>query len=184
METILEQTHLQDPAPLRRPLAELLDVVDTETNNHRRGVALEGVCIQVLRLLGYRFIGWRVRGDQTAGAEVDIVGETIYSPYQLVQMQSKASDITGREMVDREVGVAVRLKSNIILFVTAKAVVPAARRSAAAHMQESNIAILFIEGDDIRGGVAGITAAVEREWNRVRAVRSKRGQERTRALGE
>jgi hypothetical protein len=184
MNTVLEQVHLQDPASLRRPLSDLLDVVDSVQSNHKRGLALEGVCIQIVRLLGARFLGWRLRGDQTGGAEVDVVAETLGAPYLLIQLQSKASAITGREIVDREVGVAAALKSNVILFVTAKNVGPAARKAAATHMQESGIAILFLKGTDLRGGMAGITAAMRREWQIVRAIRSKRGQQRTQSFDE
>jgi hypothetical protein len=184
MNTVLQQLHLQDPASLRRPMNDLLDVVDSVQSNHKRGLALEGVCIQVMRLLGARFLGWRLRGDQTGGAEVDVVAETIGAPYLLIQLQSKASAITGREIVDREVGVAATLKSNVILFVTAKNVGPAARKAAATYMQESAIAIIFLEGTDLRGGMAGIAAAMQREWQIVRAIRSKRGQQRTQSFDE
>lgn len=186
MDTVLGQTHLLDPVSLRKPLPELLAAVADEKNNtsHARGLALEGVCIQVVRMLGLRFLGWRLRGDHTAGAEVDLVAETINPPYQLVQLQSKASAITGREWVDREVGVAQTLKSSVILFVSAKDIGEAARRAAAAHMQESNIAILFVNGTDLKGGAAGVAAGFAREWGYVRSIKARRGQERAQSMTE
>jgi hypothetical protein len=72
--------------------------------------------------MGARFVDWRQRGVETGGAEVDLVTESIGAPYLLIQVQSKASAITGRGRIDREVGVASSLKSNAILFVTAKRV--------------------------------------------------------------
>jgi hypothetical protein len=186
MNTVLEQTHLLDPASLRRPLRELLTVVNDEKNetNHARGLALEGVCIQIVRMLGARFLGWRLRGDQTAGAEVDLVAETSNDPYLLIQLQSKASAISGREIIDREVGVAQSLKCNVILFVSAKNVGGAARRAAATYMQETNLAVLFLEGTDLRGGAAAVAAGIAREWSHVRLIKAKRGRERTRAMTE
>jgi hypothetical protein len=184
MNTVVEQVHLQDPASLRRPLNDLLDDVDSTESNHQRGLALEGVCIQIVRLLGARFLGWRLRGDQTGGAEVDVVADTLGAPYLLIQLQSKASAIKGREIVDREIGVAATLKSNVIVFVTARNVGPAARKAAATHMQESAIAIMFLEGTDLRDGMSGITSAIRREWQIVRAVRSKRGQQRTQSFDQ
>lgn len=185
MNAVVEQAHLQDPASLRKPLPDLLAVVnDDKRSNHDRGLALEGVCIQVARLAGARFLGWRLRGDETNGAEVDVVAESIHPPYQLIQIQSKASAINGREIVDREVGVSAALKSNVLLFVSAKKIGPAARKAAAAHMQESSLSILFLDGDDLKGASAGagLGAALAREWERVRIVRSRRGQERARSL--
>jgi hypothetical protein len=185
LQAVVEQTHLQDPASLRRPLADLLGVVeDVSLSNHDRGLALEGVCIQVARLTGARFLSWRLRGDETAGAEVDVVAETMQPPYLLVQLQSKASAISGREIIDREVGVAATLKSNVLLFVTAKTVGPAARKAAATHMQESGLSILFLDGSDLKkaNAGAGIGDALAREWQRVATVRSRRGRDRAQAL--
>ncbi|WP_139186695.1 hypothetical protein [Arthrobacter crystallopoietes] len=184
MDTVLEQTHLLDPVSLRRPLRDLLAVVNGEKNetNHARGLALEGVCIQIVRMIGARFLGWRLRSDQTAGAEVDLVAEASNDPYLLIQLQSKASAINGREIIDREVGVAQSLKSNVILFVSAKNVGGAARRAAAAYMQETSLAVLFLDGTDISGGAAAVAAGIAREWGHVRLIKAKRGQERTRAM--
>jgi hypothetical protein len=186
MNSVIEQVHLQDPTALRKPLPDLLAIVNDEgRSNHERGMALEGVCIQIVRLSGARFLGWRVRGKDTRGAEVDVVAETIYPPYQIIQVQSKASPISGREVVDREVGVSAALKSNVILFVSARKIGPAARKAAASHMQESSLSILFLDSGDLTGASAGagVGAALAREWQRVRIVRSRRGQERAMTLG-
>lgn len=185
LQAVLEQTHLQDPASLRRPLTDLLAIVDDENaGNHKRGLALEGVCIQVARLAGARFLSWRLRGDETGGAEVDVVAETVQPPYLLIQLQSKASAISGRGVIDREVGVAGTLKSNVLLFVTAKTVGPAARKAAATHMQETGLSILFIDGADLKeaDAGAGIGGALAREWQRVATLRSRRGRDRAQAL--
>ena len=187
MNAVVEQVHLQDPAPLRKPIPDLLAVVHDEArSNYERGLALEGICIQVARLAGARFLSWRLRGAETGGAEVDVVAESIQPPYQIIQVQSKASAINGRQIVDREVGVSAALKSNIILFVSAKRIGAAARKAAAAHMQESSLSILFLDSDDLKGvsAGAGLGAALGREWERVRIVRSRRGQERAKTLGE
>ncbi|WP_354263811.1 hypothetical protein [Arthrobacter sp. OAP107] len=186
MKAVLEQTHFPDPVSLRRPLSELLAVVNDAKNetNHARGLALEGVCIQVIRIIGARFLGWRVRGDETAGAEVDLVAETSNDPYLLIQLQSKASAIDGRKIIDREVGVAQSLKSNVILFVSAKKVGEAARRAADVYMQETSLAVLFLNETDLRGGAAAVLAGIAREWDHVRLIKAKRGQERARALTE
>lgn len=185
LAALVQQTHLQDPISLRRPISELLTVVrDASLGNHERGLALEGVCIQLVRLLGARFLDWRRRGDETQGAEVDVVAELVDGRYQVVQIQSKASRISGRDVVDREVGVAAGLKSNIILLVSAQDVSDAARRAAATHMQESGLAILFLDGSDLERIESGaeVGRMMAREWRRVMSVRSPRSRQRTAAL--
>jgi len=183
MTAFLEQVHPLDPASLRRPLTDLLSVVDDKSqSNHERGLAMEGVCLQVIRLLGARFVGWRLRGAQTSGAEVDVVAE-ISLPYLLAQVQSKASDINGRDRIDREVGVASTLKSNMILFVASGKVGPAAHRAADVHMQETGLAILFLQGSDFTDGSASITTAMRKQWDHVRDVRSAVARARTSAVG-
>jgi hypothetical protein len=185
LAALVEQSHLQDPIALRRPIRELLeDVQDGSLTNHARGLALEGVCIQLVRLLGARFVDWRRRGDDTSGAEVDVVAELLDGRYQLLQIQSKASRISGRETIDREVGVAAALKSNVLLLVTAQDVADSARGAAALHMQESGLAILFLEGADLARLETGaeISGAIDREWRRVAAIRSPRTRQRVSSL--
>lgn len=182
---LVRQTHLQDPVSLRRPLKDLLAVVrSSSSSNHERGLALEGVCIQLVRLIGASFVGWRRRGDETQGAEVDVIAELTGGRYLLVQIQSKASRIASRDIVDREVGVATGLKSNVLLLVSAGDIAAAARRAAATHMQESGIAILFLDGRDLERIESGaeISGLLDREWQAVTAVRSPRIRKRVAAL--
>ncbi len=182
---LVRQTHLQDPASLRRPVKELLAAVRrSSSTNHERGLALEGVCIQLVWLIGASFVGWRRRGDETQGAEVDVIAEFTSGRYMLIQIQSKASRIASRDIVDREVGVATGLKSDVLLFVSAGDIGPAARRAAATHMQESGIAILFLDGRDLERMETGaeISGLLDREWRAVAAVRSPQIQRRVAAL--
>jgi hypothetical protein len=180
------QVHLHDPASLRRPLADLLAIVTSEaSSSHEKGLALEGVCVQLIWLMGARFVSWRRRGDETSGAEVDVIAELAERQYWLVQVQSKASAISGRDVVDREVGVAQTLKSNVLLLVSARKVGEAARRAADRHMLETGLAILFIDGSDLRAARSGaeIASALGREWDRVERVRSPRTRERASTVG-
>ncbi len=178
-DALAEQAHLADPADLRRPLADLLSEVRKATlSSHQRGRALEGVSIQVLRLMGARFLFWRRRAPDTAGAEVDIVADISNGRYLVVQIQSKASAITTRDVVDREVGVATSLRSNVLLFVSAKRVGPSARAAADNYMRNTNLSILFIEGadlDSVEGG-AELAPILEREYRRVRTMRKPAGE--------
>lgn len=174
---LAEQAHLADPADLRRPFAELLDEVrDSTLSSYQRGRALEGVSIQVLRLMGARFLFWRRRASDTAGAEVDVVGELANGRYLVVQIQSKASAITTRDVVDREVGVATTLRSNVVLFISAKRVGSSARNAADNYMRNTNLSIVFIDGEDLDSVKSGAELApiLAREYRRVRSMRVPR----------
>ncbi len=171
---LADQAHLEDPADLRRPFSDLLGLARSKTaSNHERGQALEGLCLQIVRLLGAQFVDWRLRSNQSAGAEVDVLAEFRGGRYQLLQIQSKASPISGREVVDREVGVSRALRSNILLFVTARRVGNAPRAAAAKYMQRTNLAILFLDGDDLDRIKEGheLRSAIVREFENVRLVR-------------
>lgn len=185
LEALVSQIHLQDPVNLRKPIGELNKIVrDRSKSSHERGQALEGVCIQIVRLIGARFLDWRRRGDETSGAEVDVVAEFVDGPYLLLQIQSKASPIAQRDVIDREVGIASGLKSNVILFISAQKVSAAARRAAANHMQDSPIAILFLDGTDLAKIETGAEVApmMRREWKRVASIRSPRSRERAQSF--
>lgn len=149
-DALVEQAQLGDPAALRRPLADLLDEVrDAKLSNQVRGHSLEGVSIHLIRALGARFRDWRRRALDTSYAEVDVLADLVNGRYQLIQLQAKVSDISTREIIDREVGIAGRLRSHILIFVSAGKVGPGPRRAADEHMADTNLSILFFDGKDL-----------------------------------
>lgn len=161
-DALVEQTQLGDPTALRRPLADLLaEVRDADLSSQLRGHALEGVAIHITRLLGARFRDWRRRAPDTAYAEVDVLADLVNGRHQLIQIQSKVSAISSREVVDREVGISGRLRSSILVFVSAHSIGPGPRRAADEHMSETNLAILLIDGRDLDRLAAGTTNIAE-----------------------
>jgi hypothetical protein len=176
-DALVGQAELPDPSMLRRPLADLLrEVRDPNASKHDRGYALEGVCIQIMRLIGGQFLGWRLRAHKTGGAEVDVLAEFVGGRHDVVLMQSKVAAISGREAVDREVAIGLnQLRCQTIVFVSAGKVGPAARAAADGYMRNTNLAILFFDETDLDAAVGppeGVLKALHREFDYVRAIRS------------
>jgi hypothetical protein len=169
MDALIEQVGVADPAMLRKPLAELLEIVRTEAATNERGLALEGVAIHIIRMMGAHFRDWRSKAREKGQAEVDLIAELVNGRYSIVQVQSKVSAITGRETVDREAGVSLTVLADIILFVSAKKIGRAARRAADEYMRITGLSIIFLDGDDLdalaRGG--SIERPLAREFRRV-----------------
>lgn len=175
LESLEQTAGPLDPRVLRRPVGELLSEVRNETlSSDRRGKALEGVALQLTRALGLRFVDWRRRAHETGGAEVDLIAIQTNGRFAIWQVQCKVGPIRSRDVVDREVGVAQTLKSDVIAFVTAGAVGRAARDAAEAHMRATGLNILFLDGSDLDvfAGGASPVDCVDREFERVRRVRS------------
>lgn len=164
-----------DPRSLRRPIAELLtEARDDSISGDRRGKALEGVALQLTRGLGLRFMAWRRRAHETAGAEVDLIALQTNGKLAIWQVQCKVGSIRSRDVVDREVGVAQALKSNVILFVTVGAVGKAARDAAETHMKTTGLNIIFLERQDLESAAAGGSLAqqIDREFAWVAKTRA------------
>lgn len=164
-----------DPTSLRRPLRDLLaDVRDTSLGTDPRGKALEGVALQLLFGLKLEFTGWRKRANETGGAEVDLTAVQSNGRYAVWQIQCKVSALPGREPVDREVGVAQSVRSNVLAFVSAGTIGRAPRSAAENYMRTLGLNIIFIDGADLdalaKGGSPSMSVDREFEW--VRRVRA------------
>lgn len=177
LESLEKTASPLDPRSLRRPIKELLaEAQDESLSGDRRGRALEGVALQLLRALGLRFLAWRKRAHETGGAEVDLIALQSNGTFAVCQVQCKVGSIRTREFIDREVGVAQALKSNIILFLTAGTVGNAARAAAVTYMKSTGLNIVFLDGHDLKIVALGGSPvpAVQREMNHVERARITR----------
>lgn len=174
-DALVEQVTVAEPAMLRKPLAELLETVRTEEATYTRGVALEGVAIAVLRLMGARFRTWRKNPSETGQAEVDLTADFVNGRYQVLQVQCKVSPIKTREVVDREVGVMLTVLANTILFISARDVGAAARRAADEYMRINAVSIIFLDGSDLDALAEGgsIARPLGREFRHVEAIKTR-----------
>ena len=119
-------------------------------STHEKGVALETLTVKTGRLLGLEFVGWRVRGRNTGGSEVDVVMDEIDTTFNRWQIQCKntKSQLESKQ-ISREVGIARILQTNTILMIARGGISQDAKQYANQVMRHENIAIMFLTGEDI-----------------------------------
>lgn len=153
VEPLLKQLESQtDPkliALLRRPLANVLADLDN-TDRHIAGLALEALAFKIMRLLDMDYVATRLRGTQTGGAEVDLIFESARLVFTRWQIQCKNTARVSLDDVAKEVGLTHFLKSNAIVVVTTGTVGPEARRYANKIMVDSNLAVVMLDGGDLK----------------------------------
>lgn len=134
---------------LRKSYDELLEEME-RGNTHQRGVALETLTVKLGRMLGLEFVGWRVRGRKTGGSEVDVVFDDLGPIYNRIQIQCKNTKKQLRtKHIAREVGISRMLQTTTIVMVARGGLSNDARRFANRIMQHENLAIVFLEGEDV-----------------------------------
>jgi site-specific DNA-methyltransferase (cytosine-N4-specific) len=146
----LEQLTASDLRPLlRKPLGEILEEIKS-SDRHVAGLALEALAFKLMRLVDLEYVATRLRGAATGGAEVDLVFESsrlVFSRWQ-VQCKNVASGVH-LDDVAKEVGLTHMLKSNVIVMVSTGAIGSEARRYANKVMNDSNLCIVMVDGNDV-----------------------------------
>ena len=133
---------------LYRPLAEIIDELDSEDKNIK-GKALEALVLRLTRLLDLQFVGWRLRQKRTGGAEVDVLVESDRLIFSRWQIQCKNTARVELGDIAKEVGLTFYLKSNVIMIVTTGRIGRPARDYATGIMQTTNLHIILIEKRDL-----------------------------------
>ncbi|MBI2881313.1 MAG: restriction endonuclease [Candidatus Tectomicrobia bacterium] len=158
---------------VRMPLSEITRGL-TSKNTHEKGLALEALAFHLARLIDLTFVGWRLRSAQTAGAEVDVIVEGTRLIFSRWQMQCKNVIRVTLEDVAKEVGIAISLKSNVIMVVSTGRISESARRFAQTIMRDTNYNIILIDGTDLQViGVSPteITSILLREAKRAMEIK-------------
>ena len=150
LQRIEEQVGVEMRPLLRKPLTEILQELRPPHDSHTRGLALEALAFKLMRSVDLTFVGFRKRGPETGGAEVDVIFEGSRLVFSRWQVQCK--NVQGGvdlEDVAKEVGLTHMLKSNVIVIVSTGSISPQARSYANAIMRDSNLCIIMIDGNDI-----------------------------------
>lgn len=148
LEDLAERTGVSRSV-LRKSYEELLEEMD-DGNAHERGVALETLAVKLGRMIGLEFVGWRVRGRKTGGSEVDVIFDDLGPLYNRVQIQCKNVDKQlSSKHIAREVGISRMLQTTTILMIAREGLSSDAELFANRIMQHENLAIVFLEGDDL-----------------------------------
>lgn len=148
LEDLAERTGVPRSV-LRLSIGEVLDDLDADST-HDKGVALETLAVKIGRLLGLRFVGWRVRGRKTGGSEVDVVFDDIGELFNRVQVQCKNTENQIQtKHIAREVGISRMLQTNTVLMIARGGVSGDARQFATRLMRQENVAVMFLTGEDL-----------------------------------
>ena len=133
---------------IRKPLSNILADIKSP-NTHVSGLALEALAFKLMQILDLDYMATRLRGNQTGGAEVDLLFESSRLVYSRWQIQCKNTKKVGLDPVAKEVGLTHFLKSNVIMVVTTGAFTSTAKEYANSVMKESNLNIVLLNGTDL-----------------------------------
>jgi site-specific DNA-methyltransferase (cytosine-N4-specific) len=169
IEPLLDQLATQTDPKLRRllkkPLKDILDEVRSD-DRYVAGLALEALAFKLMRLVDMEYLATRLRGTATGGAEVDLVFQSTRLVYSRWQIQCKNTARVALDDVAKEVGLTSFLKSNAIVMVSTGDIGNEARRYANSIMSTTNLAIVMLDGNDLKrimAHPASIVDAFERE---------------------
>ena len=133
---------------LRKRISEIRDDLKS-ADQHVRGLALEALAFKLMHSVGLIYVGTRLRGRDTGGAEVDLIFDSDRLVFSRWQVQCKNAKSVHLDDVAKEVGLTHFLKSNAVVIVTTGRVGTGAREYANAIMQNMNLCIVMIEGHDL-----------------------------------
>ena len=145
---------------LQKPLSELRADMNSE-NTHLKGLALEAFAIKIMRIIGLDFIQTRLKGNETAGAEVDVLFDSSRLLYTRWQVQCKNTNRVSLDQIAKEVGLSHVLRTNAIVIMTTGAVSETAREYANQIMRAMNLCIIIVEGSDIDAIIAEPTKILD-----------------------
>ena len=149
---VLQQIEVIAGKEVIKYIQKPLDVLRTEIDDidtHAKGLALEAFAIKMMRIVDLNFVGTRLKGSETGGAEVDVIFDTTRLNYSRWQVQCKNTAKVSLEQVAKEVGLSHVLKTNVIVILTTGKASKSAKEYAIKVMRELNLCIIFIEKDDI-----------------------------------
>ncbi len=136
-------------ALLRQPLGAILSDVDS-SDRDLAGLALEALAFKLMRILDMDYAGTRLRGAQTGGVEVGLIFQSNRLVLSRWQIQCKNSARMSIDDVAKEVGLTHLLKGKAIIVVTTGTVDAQARRYASRVMADSDLAIVLIDGRNLK----------------------------------
>jgi len=133
-----------------RPLAQILsDLKSARTDI--KGKALELMVIYLARLIDLQFKGWRERGADTGGAEVDAIVEGARLIFSRWQIQAKNTSTVRLDDVAKEVGLSLTfIYSNVVMIVTTGHFTGDAYNYANHVMKTCNLNVILLNGSELQ----------------------------------
>lgn len=133
----------------RMSLQDIVDALDSD-DTHEKGIALEALAFYFCRRLDLQFVHWRLRGAATGGAEVDMLVEGSRLIFSRWQIQCKNKKTVRVADLAKEVGMAVALRSTVILFVTRADIGPSLAHYRKRVMENTALQIIMLSGQDLQ----------------------------------
>ena len=116
-------------------------------NTYRKGLALETIAVKLARAVGLIPVSFRLRGNATGGAEVDLLAEGLHLHYSRWLVQCKATESTvSVDVLAREVGMAILLKAHVIVMVTMGRFSGTVRQHADQIERTTALQVVLIDG--------------------------------------
>jgi site-specific DNA-methyltransferase (cytosine-N4-specific) len=158
---------------LRKPLSEILTELESDDKNIK-GKALEALAFHLMRLLHLEFRAWRKRPKESSGFEVDLIVEDARISFSRWQIQCKNTPDSAVRLEDvaKEVGLAITLKSNVILVVTTGRFGRDAKSYAEDVTAGTALNVVLLDGNDLRQIIA-----TPLQMTRIMNERAKRAME-------
>jgi hypothetical protein len=128
---------------IRMRFADILRDLSSQ-DTHVKGLALEALAVRLALLLDLTFIKWRHRSAETGGAEVDAIVEGARFIFSRWQIQCKNAKSAAVDQLAKEVGVAVAMRTNVIMFVCTGAIGSAVRTFARTVMENTPMQIILL----------------------------------------
>ena len=154
------------PPELRGRLRTPLDKIYADlsaTGTYEKGIALELLALRVVIDLGLIPKGFRERSMQTSGSEVDLVCEGVHLHFSRWVLQCKnTAAAVGVSALDKEVGMAIRMRAHVIVLVTTGRFTETVRQAAHDLARDTNLQVVLVDGrvlDRYRSG--GMAALVD-----------------------
>jgi site-specific DNA-methyltransferase (cytosine-N4-specific) len=143
-----EQTDPKLTSLLVKPIQEILQEMKS-SDTYVSGLALEALAFKLLRILGMDYLATRLRAESTGGSEVDLLFESARLVYSRWQVQCKNSAVVTSEHVAKEIGLVHVTYANVIVVITTGKISESARILANRTMKQTNLSIVFVDGEDI-----------------------------------
>jgi site-specific DNA-methyltransferase (cytosine-N4-specific) len=154
---------------LIRPFKEVFEELKSPSK-YKKGIALELVAANLARSIGLEIVGWRLRANETGGAEVDLVADNPRMAFTRWQIQCKNQRKSTLEDVAKEVGLTSHLKSNVVLVVTTGNFTRSATDYATSINKTTNLSVILITGGELQTvarDVSQITALLDKKSNEI-----------------
>jgi len=153
LEPILAQiAHELGPGYKRLSRMSFLDIVTAlgSASKHEKGIALEALAFYFCRRLDLQFVQWRLRGNATGGAEVDLIVEGTRLIFSRWQIQCKNTKRVATEDLAKEVGIATAIRSNVVMLISTGDVGAAVRKFAKMVMQNTALHVILLSGIELK----------------------------------